>query len=192
MLAHACSSGAKFGAFSATNEAEGPAVVFLRLRFPAQASKIQIMPDLQSAPPPTLLEAVQLFAEYLASNGYPTRIRWITPDQILQGEDGKYLVHAVSNEDAKAQSEAQYNAGLMAGFGILLQALCAAGTETIAEIYIPSDEADAKLNRIRSSLKFTCPGTIIPASYVQDSVAWQRMKSEADDRAKALRAAFGF
>jgi hypothetical protein len=150
------------------------------------------MSDLESAPPSTLSEAAELFREYLASNGYPTQIRWITADQILQGEDGKYQVHAVSEEDARAEAEEHYSAGLLAGFGILLQALCATETETIAEIYIPSDEADAKLNRIRSNLKFTCPGAITPASYVQDSVAWKHMKSEADDRAKALRAAFGF
>lgn len=150
------------------------------------------MPDLESAPPASLAEAAKLFSEYLASNAYPTQVRWITPDQILQAEDGKYLVHAVSTEQSRAEAEKQYDAGLHAGFGILLQALCATESETIAEIYIPSDEADAKLNRIRSSLKFTCPGAITPASYVQDSAEWQRMKSEADDRAKALRAAFGF
>ena len=150
------------------------------------------MPDLQTGTPATLAEATQLFAEYLAENNYPTRIRWITPGQILQGEDGKYLVHAVSEEEARTAAESQYNAGLKAGFGILLQALCATESETIAEIYIPSDEADAKLNRIRSSLKFTCPGTIARASYIGDPVEWQRLKSEADQRAKALRAAFGF
>jgi hypothetical protein len=150
------------------------------------------MPDLQTAPPSTLAEAAEFFREYLASNGYPTQIRWVTADQILQGEDGKYQVHAVSEEVTRAEAEKQYAAGLRAGFGILLQALCATENETIAEIYVPTDEADAKLNRIRSNLKFTCPGAITPASYVQDSVAWQRMKSEADDRAKALRAAFGF
>src|ERR1019366_4259439 len=105
---------------------------------------------------------------------------------------GKYLVHAVSADEAHAAVERHYIAGLKTGFGILLQALCATASETIAEIYIPSDEADAKLNRIRSSLKFTCPGAITPASYVHDPIEWQRRKAEADDRAKALRAAFGF
>jgi len=150
------------------------------------------MPDLDSAPPSTLYEAAELFADYLATNGYPTQIRWITSDQIFQGENGNYLVHAVSSLEALTEAETHYSAGLKTGFGILLQALCATDIETIAEIYIPSDEADAKLNRIRSSLKFTCPGSITPASYVQDSVEWQRLKTEADDRARALRAAFGF
>jgi hypothetical protein len=150
------------------------------------------MPDLESAPPSTLAEAAAIFSDYLAENEYPTQVRWITPAQVLQGDDGKYQVHAVSSEEAQAEAERLYNAGLHAGFGILLQALCATANETIAEIYIPSDEADAKLNRIRSSLKFTCPGAITPASYVHDSVEWQRLKTEADDRAKALRAAFGF
>ena len=150
------------------------------------------MPDLESAPPSTLAEAAAIFSDYLAENNYPTTIRWITPTQILQGEDGNYLVHAVSSEEALTEAEKHYNAGLHTGFGILLQALCATANETMAEIYIPSDEADAKLNRIRSSLKFTCPGAITPASYVHDSVEWQRLKTEADDRARALRAAFGF
>jgi hypothetical protein len=150
------------------------------------------MPDLEPAPPSTLAEATQLFAEYLASNQYPTTIRWITPAQIFQGEDGLYQVHAVSSEEARTEAEKQYAAGLHSGFGILLQALCATSSETIAEIYVPSAAADAKLNRIRSSLKFTCPGAITPASYVQDSAEWFRLKTEADDRAKALRAAFGF
>jgi hypothetical protein len=150
------------------------------------------MPDQESAPPPTLAEAAQLFANYLATNNYPTQIRFVTPDQILQAEDGTYLVHAVSPEHALAVAEAHYAAGLNTGFGILLQALCATPTETIAEIYIPSDESDAKLHRIRSALKFTCPGVITPASYIHDPAEWQRLKSEADARAKALRAAFGF
>jgi hypothetical protein len=150
------------------------------------------MPDLESSPPSSLTEAAELFAEYLATNTYPTQIRWITPDQIFQGDDGTYLVHAVSPEAALAEAKKLYAAGLNTGFGILLQALCATESETIAEIYIPSDEADAKLNRIRSNLKFTCPGVITPASYIHDPVEWQRLKTEADDRAKALRAAFGF
>ena len=122
------------------------------------------MLDLESAPPSTLAEAAELFADYLATNSYPTQIRWITPAQILQREDGTYLVHAVNIESALAEANKHYAAGLNTGFGILLQALCATASETIAEIYIPSDEADAKLNRIRSSLKFTCPGAITPAS----------------------------
>lgn len=150
------------------------------------------MPDLESSPPSTLSEATQLFSEYLSTNSYPTQIRWITPDQIFQREDGVYLVHAASPTDAQSEAEKHYAAGLKTGFGILLQALCATDRETIAEIYIPTDESDAKLNRIRSSLKFTCPGSITPASYVHNSAEWQRLKSEADARAKALRATFGF
>jgi hypothetical protein len=150
------------------------------------------MPDLQTDPPQTLAEATQLFAEYLAENNYPTQIRWIMPDQIFQAEDGTFMIHALAAEKGRDVAEKQYHAGLHAGFGILLQALCATDRETIAEIYIPSDEADAKLNRIRSSLKFTCPGFVAQASYIEDPIAWQRLKSEADDRAKALRAAFGF
>jgi hypothetical protein len=150
------------------------------------------MPDLESFPPSTLTEAAEMFREYLASNNYPTQIRWTTPDQIFETEDGEYVVHAIAAEESRAVAERQYHAGLKTGFGILLQTLCATTTETIAEIYIPSDEADAKINRIRSSLKFTCPGTITPASYIHDSVEWQRLKSEADQRAKVLRAAFGF
>jgi hypothetical protein len=150
------------------------------------------MPDLESAPPSSLTDAAHLFSEYLASHAYPTQIRWITPDQILQSEDGNFRVHVVSEEEARAEAEKQYTAGLRAGFGILLQALCATESETIGEIYIPSDEADAKLNRIRSSLKFTCPRSVVPASYIEDAVDWQRLKGEADNRAKALRAAFGF
>lgn len=150
------------------------------------------MPDLHTDPPATLTEAMQMFSEYLAANSYPTQIRWITPDQILQAEDGTYLFHAISAAEGRAVAEKQYHAGLKTGFGILLQALCASDRETIAEIYIPSDDADAKINRIRSRLKFTCPGSIAPASYIEDPLEWQRLKSEADDRAKALRAAFGF
>jgi len=150
------------------------------------------MPDLETGPPATLAEATQLFSEYLAENNYPTQIRWITPDQIFQSEDGIYMVHALAIDEGRAVAEKQYHAGLRTGFGILLQALCATATETIAEIYIPSDEADAKINRIRSALKFTCPGVITPASYIEDPATWQRLKSDADQRAKALRAAFGF
>jgi hypothetical protein len=150
------------------------------------------MPDHESAPPTTLAEATQLFAEYLATNSYPTQIRWINPDQILQREDGVYLVDAANTEQAHAEAQSRYAAGLNTGFGILLQALCATKTETIAEIYIPTDESDAKLNRIRSALKFTCPGVITAAAYIHDPIEWQRLKSEADARAKALRAAFGF
>jgi hypothetical protein len=149
------------------------------------------MPDLQTDPPSTLAAAAEMFSEYLASNGHPTQIRWTTPDQVLQRDDGSCLVQANGAETALASADSQYQSGLKAGFGILLQALCATQAETIAEIYIPSDEADAKLNRIRSSLKFTCPATIAPASYAQDSAEFLRLKTEADERARALRAAFG-
>lgn len=149
------------------------------------------MPDLET-PPSCLAEAEGLFAEYLAANNYPAQIRWITAEQILQSEDGNYLVYASGEESSRAEAGSRYAAGLEAGFGILLQALCATASQTVAEIYIPSGEADAKLNRIRSCLKFTCPLTVAPAAYVHDPAEWQRIKTAADERARRLREAFGF
>jgi hypothetical protein len=145
------------------------------------------MVDQQPDPPLTLFEAAERFSRFLISNGYPAGIRWITADQILLGDDRQHFTRATGAEDALAEAQSRYEVGLKRNLGILLQAICATASETIASVYFPTTATDAQYRRIRPRLKLSCPATIIPAKMVEDPSEWRQLGLDTCTRSETLR-----
>jgi len=145
------------------------------------------MTDQEPDPPLTLSEAERRLSQFLPSGGYPARIRWITADQILLGNDEEYFIRAAGSEVAFVEAQRRYDVGLQCRLGISIQAICAAPTETIASVYIPTDTIDAQYRMIRSGLKLSYPTTIIPATMIQDPAEWHELELDTRTRSRMLR-----
>lgn len=141
----------------------------------------------QPDPPLTLQKASERFSQFLASNGYPSRIRWITADQILLGDNRQHFIRAEGSEEAFAEAQRRYTAGLKSGVGIVLQAICATPSVTIASAFIPLDEPDAKYRGSPQNLKLSCPVALIPASIVENPVEWGQLELDTHTRSEMLR-----
>jgi hypothetical protein len=148
------------------------------------------MADQQPDPPLTLQEAEERFSRFLASNGYPARIRWITADQIVVDDGFHHFIWEDGAEKALAEGPRRYNAGLKAGLGIMLHTICATQTETVASIYCPTDETDAQYRMIGLGLKLSCTGDRRPASTIADPAEWKRLRWENRERSVRVREAF--
>jgi hypothetical protein len=148
------------------------------------------MTDSQPDPPLTLAGAEDAFSQFLSSNGYPLRIRWITAEQIVLGDNRHHFISTLGAEIGHAEASRRYAEGLKKGLGILLQGFCATPKETIAGIYIPTDSTDAEYRRIGLGLKLSCPTSLIPASTIEDSVEWKHLAADFRTRFQIMRQAY--
>jgi hypothetical protein len=144
----------------------------------------------QLDPPATLSESEKQFCPFLASNGYPEHIRWITSDQIAIGDGRQHFIRAEGSEQAIAEARERYEAGLDRGLGILLHAICATSDKTIASVYVPTDQFDAENRRIKRGLKLSCPTSLIPASVIDDPLQWQQITANFRERFEIMRQSY--
>jgi hypothetical protein len=141
-------------------------------------------------PPLTLAEAENAFSQFLSTNGLPSRIRWITAEQIIVGDDRHHFVSAEGAELGTAEASRRYMEGVTNGLGIVLQAFCATTHETIAAVYVPTDSIDAQHRLIGRGLKLSCPTSPIPASTVENPVEWRHLAENFRTRFDIMRQAY--
>jgi hypothetical protein len=141
-------------------------------------------------PPLSLREAEDRFGEFLSSNGYPSRVRWILEDQIAVETDRRHFVRAHGADEALAEAQRRYRVGLEKGLGILLQAICATSSETISNVYLPVDATDAQRRMIRPGLKLSCPTAPVPTVVIESESEWRTLKLSLRERAGILREAY--
>ena len=101
------------------------------------------MSDSASDPPRTLADAENVFKEFLAQNGYPRNIRWVTADDVVLDDHGRFWIRE-HHRMASEQAGLRYSAGVVGNRGIALRAVCATDTETIATVFVPANDLDAQ------------------------------------------------
>jgi hypothetical protein len=141
-------------------------------------------------PPLSLAKAEDKFGLFLSSNGYPWRIRWITAEQIVVGDDRHHFICAEGAEVGLAEATLRYSEGLKRGLGILLQAICATPSETIANVYAPTDSTDAQYRLMGRGLKLSCPTSMPPASIVYHPLQWDLLAADFRFRFEIMRQAY--
>ena len=141
-------------------------------------------------PPLELEKAADKFGEFLSSNGYPSRLRWITADQIALGDEHHLFISTRGAEDALAEAKRRYELGFRNRLGIMLQAIGATPDESIVSVYIPVDAADAQYRRIFPCLKFSCLTTMNNATAVDDLSEWEELKRQTRTGSKLLTESF--
>jgi len=149
------------------------------------------MTFLQHDPPLTFAEAETIFSEFLTTNGFPRRIRWVTREHVvIEGDSRVHFVCYEGSDAGRAEAKRRYEEGLAREFGIILQAFCATSSESVAGVAIPADAADAQYRRVYGRLKCSCPTSLIPASIVRDPIQWQSLADGFRARADIMREAY--
>ncbi len=136
------------------------------------------------APPLQFEEAEQRFAAFLAENGYPRCVCWVTRRDVLVDDSGVLLIKR-SKTAAKEQSRL-YGLGVSSGLGVALVALCATSTITYANVFAPKDVLDAQEHLLGPSLKLSCPVTRYPVRVIQSRLAWHFYSLCHHRRSRAL------
>lgn len=120
--------------------------------------------------PGSLEAAEKRFGDFLAKHGHPREICWVTPDDVIRYAN-QYSVRWLLDK-GRAQAELQYAAGIRKGLGIELRALTFTPTETIATIYIPTDEEEAQYHLMPFGLKCSFPVEKTSVRIVKSRLKW--------------------
>jgi hypothetical protein len=121
-------------------------------------------------PPPALEDAEKKFGAFLASQGYPKTIRWLSPRELLIDTKRHYWIRPRSTTSHRAAQ--RYAEGLKRNLGIELRAICATDTETFAHVFVPRDDLDRQYHLMGRVLKLSCPVERRPASTTGNLLNW--------------------
>lgn len=87
--------------------------------------------------------AVSDYTEFLKKCGCPSRIIWVTPEDVLFTRSGRiYIRHAA--EGRAAQARKQYEAGLESGLGVEFLMLCELNDSARCFVWFPRDRGEAE------------------------------------------------
>lgn len=126
-------------------------------------------------PPLTLNAAAEKFRLFLASQGYPTTIRWLSPTDVLVEEKHRFWVR-LRQSDRVVGSKERYAEGLSRKLGIELRAICATEVETFAFVFLPQDDLDRQCHLMGRMLKLSCPDRMRRASTIRNSIIWMAFR----------------
>ena len=129
------------------------------------------MTDANPDPPQTLSAAEEKFRTFLAAQNYPKAICWVMPGDVVMDAKRHYWVRKRQAEATK-DAALRYSMGLERNFGVRLQAICAAESETFASVFVPADDSDAQHQLMGRGLKLSCPVERYSTSVVRNPLRW--------------------
>jgi len=95
----------------------------------------------------TFEEATNDFTRFAEQQGYPARLLWITPaDIVFWG--GRYFVLLGDADTRRLQAKAKFETGIAHSVGIELEGKCKTDNWTICRVYVPEDDFDAQYRMI--------------------------------------------
>ena len=123
-------------------------------------------------PPKTLAAAEEQFRIFLAANGFPSKITWLSAQRFLIDRRGHRWVRRCSGTKEMEEASQLYALGLKRNEGIAMRVECSTATETFATIYIPADADDAQYRLIGRCLKCTAPVERPQCSVIENAITW--------------------
>lgn len=131
------------------------------------------MTNSTSPDPPLALDAAeQKFSAFLASQGYPKMVRWLSPEELLVDTKRHYWIRPRQSKTTNRAAQ-RYLEGLERNLGIELRAICATDTETFACVFVPADDdLDRQYHLMGRMLKLSCPVERRPASTIRNPLKW--------------------
>lgn len=136
------------------------------------------------APPLQFEEAERRLSAFLARNGYPSHVCWVTRRDVLVDDSGVLLIK--KSETAAEEQSRLYGSGVTSGLGVALVAVCATSTSTYANVFAPKDVLDAQEHLLGAGLKLSCPVTRHPVRVIENRLAWYFYSLRHHRRSKLL------
>jgi hypothetical protein len=137
-------------------------------------------------PPSTLQAAVEQFSAFLASQGYPGAICWLSPTELLVDARRHYWIKP-GRSQTTMRAEQRYAEGLERNLGIELRAICTTETQTFAYVFVPQDDLDRQYHLMGRALKLSCPVEQRPASIIGNRLRWLTLRLLNRESERVLR-----
>lgn len=146
------------------------------------------MHDPNADPPETLSDAEEQFKAFLAQNGYPAVIQWVSADDVLI--DSKARIHIHPDPAATSKMESRYATGCKQGFGVALVAISATDSLTLATVFVPCDDIEAQYALVPRGLKCVAQVERLPVRVVRNRLRWWLMQFQTRHQDKTWRDLF--
>ena len=88
--------------------------------------------------------ALLRFRDFLKNNGFPPRVVWLTPADVLLTGSELIYVHWPDQNIAQVAARSVFAQGLKRGNGVLLKGLFSKDSKTYSCIWIPKDRSEAE------------------------------------------------
>ena len=118
---------------------------------------------------------MEKFRAFLASQGYPKAVCWLSPTELLVDTHRHYWIRPRRSETA-TRAEQRYAEGFERNLGIELRAICTTQTETFAYVFVPQDDLDRQYHLMGRVLKLSCPVEKRPASTTRNPLKWLTLR----------------
>jgi hypothetical protein len=104
---------------------------------------------------PDFSESVARLQKFLEENGYPPRVMWVGPQDVLLTGTRQILIRVpvpVANEQ---HARAAFERGMKEQMGVLFATLCEMDAATCCYAWAPADEEEARRHLIPRDLKLS-------------------------------------
>ena len=131
------------------------------------------------------------FSQFLAKNGYPEKVVWLTTRDVLLS--GRFLIYVKvpapdSNEEGVRRL---FDSGASERAGILLQAIGEMNGSSLAYAWSPRDASEAERHLMPNGVKMSAHLEKIPARAVRSRVRWywlcMRLRRKQGEKNQLLR-----
>ena len=121
--------------------------------------------------------AMDLFEDFLASQGRPRNVVWVFRDTIATHRDTLFLwLPRLCQEDGVAPIQDLYEEGRRCGYGARMINVAFDDQRSICYLWIPRDESEATCSALHGALRMSIGPPIYGLYYVQRALAWALLK----------------
>jgi hypothetical protein len=121
---------------------------------------------------PPFDEAEQQLAEFLATQSWPTNVRWVFRDQLFWS-GYRLCVCKIPVDWNRLRARSHYEFGRARGCGVSLNALCTVESVTLVYVWVPDDKQEAQYAHLGTNvLKITVPTNRRVGKEIGSGIVW--------------------
>jgi hypothetical protein len=104
---------------------------------------------------PDFSESVTRFQKFLGESGYPPRVIWVDPQDVLLTGTCQALVRVSVPADKELHAQAVFEKGMKEQMGVLFATLCEMDDVSCCYAWVPVDEEEAHRHLMPRDLKLS-------------------------------------
>ena len=100
-------------------------------------------------------EAVAQFRQFVAANGYPQDVVWVTPDDVILSGGAQVYVRVPTLRGNEKSARQRFETGMSRKVGVLFAILCEVEGATCSYVWVPKDESEAQEGLMPTGIKMS-------------------------------------
>jgi hypothetical protein len=119
-------------------------------------------------------ESVIRYEEFLAKNSFPSKVVWVTPEDVLASSKPVVYVRMPVSEENERLAKRLFDFGISQEKGVLFETLCESNDLTFAYAWVPRDELESEEFQMPKGLKLSARlgSSRMPAKLVGNRLHW--------------------